>query len=111
MAVDNLWSKAFGGAGRGLFSFLGIGGGASGAGSAASSAVGNPLQLSGFYADGTDNHHGGWSVVGEKGPELVNLPKESQVLPNGVMPSGGGDPPHFADSFQAKLFQLRQQFR
>lgn len=31
-------------------------------------------------ANGTDNWRGGWSLVGERGPELVNLPRGSQVL-------------------------------
>lgn len=33
-------------------------------------------------ASGTDNWKGGWTWVGEKGPELLNLPKGSQVLSN-----------------------------
>jgi len=36
----------------------------------------------GFNAKGTDNWRGGLSWVGEEGPELVNLPKGSQVVPN-----------------------------
>jgi len=34
------------------------------------------------FAKGTDSAPGGLAVVGEKGPELVNLPKGSQVIPN-----------------------------
>ncbi|TDP90521.1 phage tail tape measure protein [Labedaea rhizosphaerae] len=34
-----------------------------------------------FYAKGTDYHPGGLAVVGEHGPELLNLPKGSQVIP------------------------------
>jgi len=37
----------------------------------------------GRNANGTDNWRGGLSWVGERGPELVNLPKGSQVIPNG----------------------------
>lgn len=37
----------------------------------------------GNNANGTDNWKGGWTWVGEKGPELVNLPKGAQVLSNG----------------------------
>jgi hypothetical protein len=33
-------------------------------------------------ADGTNNWPGGLSWVGERGPELVNLPRGSQVIPN-----------------------------
>lgn len=40
-----------------------------------------------FLAKGTDNHRGGLAVVGEKGPELVNLPRGSQVIPNNMLKS------------------------
>jgi len=36
----------------------------------------------GFNAKGTDNWEGGWTWVGEEGPELLNLPKGSQILSN-----------------------------
>lgn len=45
------------------------------------------------YATGTDYHPGGWALVGDDGPELVNLPQGSQVMPNwmmNLMGSGGG---------------------
>lgn len=35
------------------------------------------------FATGTDNAPGGMSLVGERGPELVNLPAGSQVMPAG----------------------------
>jgi hypothetical protein len=35
------------------------------------------------YASGTNSAPGGAAVVGERGPELVNLPKGSRVTPNG----------------------------
>lgn len=35
------------------------------------------------YAKGTDFHPGGLAVVGENGPELVQLPRGSKVYPNG----------------------------
>ena len=38
--------------------------------------------LFGHNADGTDNWRGGLTWVGERGPELVNLPRGSQVVPN-----------------------------
>lgn len=44
------------------------------------------------YATGTQFAPGGWSVVGEKGPEIVRLPRGAEVYPNGVTPrieSGG----------------------
>lgn len=36
-----------------------------------------------MFADGTNSAPGGWSIVGEKGPELVNLSPGAQVVPNG----------------------------
>jgi hypothetical protein len=47
----------------------------------------------GHAAGGADNWRGGPLVVGERGPELVNLPRGSQVIPNDVarnMAAGGG---------------------
>jgi hypothetical protein len=45
----------------------------------------------GKNAEGTDNWRGGPTWVGEKGPEIINLPRGSQVVPNNVaMASGGG---------------------
>lgn len=40
-----------------------------------------PLNI-GHNATGTNNWRGGWSWVGEQGPELVNLPARSQVISN-----------------------------
>lgn len=34
------------------------------------------------YANGTNNHPGGFAWVGERGRELVNLPRGSQVIPH-----------------------------
>jgi hypothetical protein len=57
-------------------------------------ASAGPITLGGasgpvpFFACGT----GGLSIVGEKGPELLNIPRGSQVIPNDVLRSGvGGD--------------------
>jgi hypothetical protein len=36
------------------------------------------------FAGGTDYAPGGMALVGEQGPELVNLPRGSQVIPNDV---------------------------
>lgn len=38
--------------------------------------------LFGHNADGTDNWRGGLTWVGERGPELVNLPRGAGVIPN-----------------------------
>lgn len=35
------------------------------------------------YATGTNFAPGGWSWVGEQGPELINLPRGSKVIPHG----------------------------
>lgn len=41
------------------------------------------------YANGTYNHVGGYALVGEKGPEIVELPRGSRVYPNGTGPKTG----------------------
>lgn len=43
------------------------------------------------YARGTNYHQGGRAIVGEEGPEIVDLPRGSRVYPNGTYPQGGGD--------------------
>lgn len=40
------------------------------------------------FAGGVDNFGGGWAVVGEKGPEVLNLPWGSDIIPNDKI--GGG---------------------
>ena len=61
--------------------------------------IGGVLQLgvqlsgnSGFpgFANGTDFAPGGLAWVGERGPELVNLPRGSQVTPNHALSGLGG---------------------
>jgi hypothetical protein len=87
MAVDNLWKAAFGGSGGGfgLGSLFGPGGGGASAGAITLGGPSGPVPL---YADGTDSAPGGLAIVGERGPELVNLPRGSQVIPNDKI--GGG---------------------
>ena len=41
------------------------------------------------YANGTYNHPGGYALVGEKGPEIVELPRGSRVYPSGTGPQTG----------------------
>lgn len=41
------------------------------------------------FANGTSFAPGGWAMVGERGPELVNLPRGSSVYPHGTGPGGG----------------------
>ena len=40
------------------------------------------------YANGTDFHPGGLALVGERGPEIVSLPRGSAVYPHGTAPAG-----------------------
>lgn len=34
------------------------------------------------FADGTNSAPGGWAMVGERGPELMRVPRGSQIIPN-----------------------------
>jgi hypothetical protein len=43
------------------------------------------------FAGGTDFAPGGLSLVGERGPELVNLPRGSQVIPNIALRNSGAE--------------------
>ncbi len=65
----------------------------------------------GAHAMGTDFAPGGLSLVGEKGPELVNLPRGSQVVPNNRLSSlGGGDYYDLRGSFlTSDLFAMIDQ--
>lgn len=40
------------------------------------------------YARGTSYHPGGLALVGERGPEIVDLPRGSAVYPTGTAPAG-----------------------
>lgn len=42
------------------------------------------------FADGVTNFSGGMAIVGEEGPELVNLPRGSDVIPNKDLAGMGG---------------------
>lgn len=46
------------------------------------------------FANGTRSAPGGMAVVGERGPELVNLPRGSQVIPNHQLRSVGRNQQH-----------------
>jgi hypothetical protein len=59
----------------------------------ATAAFGQTSAFGGFAA-GTDSAPGGWAVVGEKGPEIMYVPKGATVIPNhsiGGFESGTGD--------------------
>lgn len=45
-------------------------------------------KIHGYYASGTDYAVGGLSMVGEHGPELMNVPRGSQIWPHGTGPGG-----------------------
>lgn len=83
MAAQNLWASAFGGSGGG-FNLGSLFGGSSG--STGSINIGSYSMPQ--FAEGTNSAPGGWSIVGEKGPELMNVPRGAQILPNGVAPGG-----------------------
>jgi len=85
----------------GLNNLFGFGGGAvSGMPSMYGAATAVGSQLSGStqffgtsvpkFANGTQNAPGGMAWVGERGPELVNLPRGSQVIPAHRAQSMGG---------------------
>lgn len=82
---------AAGGGGGGLFGWLDglFGGGGSSQWDLAASG-----KITGLFANGTDYAPGGLSVVGERGPELVNLPEGARVFSNHKsmdMMRGGGN--------------------
>lgn len=84
IAAQNISQAIFGqgGVGGGLGGFassLFAGGGGSGGG------FGDLVVKLLGAAGGTDNWRGGPLVVGERGPEIVNLPAGAQVIPNHVM--------------------------
>lgn len=99
-AIENLFSGGSG-SGNGLFSSLGnvLSGAISGAGSGGFT-TGQALPGGGallpapamprFYAKGTNFHPGGMAIVGEEGPELLDLPRGSRVIPNDKLSGGGG---------------------
>ena len=90
--MDNFktrWENVKNGLGAALISLVGLNG--SGIKDSLSYAWSNFKGMFG-YATGTQFAPGGWSVVGEKGPEIVRLPRGSEVYPSGVTPrieSGG----------------------
>jgi hypothetical protein len=68
-----------GGGGGGLFSWLGsLFGSFKPIGAQATLAASGGI--TGLFADGTNYAPGGMAIVGERGPELVNLPQGSQVF-------------------------------
>ena len=74
----------------GAFGFGGGGAGGASAFSKVTSVSMAPGKLGPAFANGTVNAPGGMAWVGERGPELVNLPRGSQVIPAHRAQSMGG---------------------
>lgn len=83
---EGAFGRLFGVAGSsgGVGGIMGaIGSAFTGTGSAARTVMVGSYAMP-MFAAGTDNAPGGLAVVGEKGREIVNLPKGSQVVPNEI---------------------------
>jgi hypothetical protein len=78
IALDALFPTGGGGAAGGLGGLI----------SALLGGLGGGVAV-GANARGTNHWRGGLSVVGEKGPELVNLPRGAQVIPNDILRRAG----------------------
>ena len=72
-ALDSLFTPAAGGGG-----LLGLLGGLFGGGG----ATGAPMVLAGAFAAGGTANRSGSYLVGERGPEVVKLPRGAEVVPN-----------------------------
>lgn len=74
--------------------FGGAGGGVNANGSI-TGAIG-PTSVGGAplvgFAGGTDSAPGGPAWIGEDGPEIMNVPKGAQIIPNDVLRQGGNGP-------------------
>jgi hypothetical protein len=93
-ALGVLTAKMGASAGVGI-GIPGIGtGGGSDAGGGGSIGDGIDSAMPGNAA-GTDFWPGGSTWVGERGPEILNLPRGSQVTPNDVATRGGGTTNHY----------------
>jgi tape measure domain-containing protein len=88
--LDSLFkvNNAGGGGGGFLSGLLGLFGGG-GSGFKANTTLGAVLGAVPGFAKGTNFAPGGVAVVGEKGPELVNLPRGAQVIPKIPKAMGG----------------------
>ncbi len=76
MAMDQAISSLFG-------NLMGAFGG--GVGFQANTTLGNFLKGIPGFANGTNSAPGGLSLVGERGPELLNIPRGGQVIPNDIL--------------------------
>jgi hypothetical protein len=93
IAAQNLGEAIFGkgGAGSGAGDFFAklFGAGASSGTFGSAFDAGSTFGFAPF-ASGTNFAPGGMSLVGERGPELVNLPRGAQVIPNDVLTARRG---------------------
>jgi hypothetical protein len=83
-AINQVFASFFaprGGASTSMFGSLFTGGG----GINLTGAGFNPIAGITGHASGTNYAPGGWSVVGESGPELIKVPTGSQIIPNDVV--------------------------
>jgi hypothetical protein len=90
--------------------------GLGGAGGSAGGVLGNIFDKIGSFfnslganADGTDAWRGGWSIVGERGPELLNLPRGSQIMSNEQSVSFARDQAVAARSHAAAMAMVAAQ--
>ncbi|MEP0239031.1 MAG: hypothetical protein ABJL28_13715 [Marinomonas sp.] len=94
-AIDSLANAAKGGSFLDILSsVIGLGLQLGSIGAFGSSVAKNINATKG-YADGTGYAPGGVAIVGERGPELVNLPRGSEVVPNHQLGGGAGGVMHF----------------
>lgn len=89
MAADNLFASAFGGSssGGGISGFIGSLFGVGGSGTVANGGIvlGGPSGPGVFAAANGGTFGPGWGVVGERGPELINVHKGGvTVVPNHI---------------------------
>jgi len=84
MAADSLFANAFGGSSGGLASFFGLGGGTPTVSAPGDLGAGTGGLSFPMFANG-GTLRSGWGVVGERGPELINVHKDGvTVIPNQV---------------------------
>jgi phage-related minor tail protein len=64
-----------------------------------------------MLAKGTNFFKGGAAIVGERGPELVNLPRGSKVIPNDKSMEilGQGQPINYEGMFSGAIFNVRSE--
>lgn len=66
-----------------------------------------------LFGEGTDSAPGGLSIVGDKGPELMNVPRGAQIIPNHVLRGAkayantpGPTPPDGGSSYSSSIGQF-----